>query len=144
MGNCLETRSQWIDGRRLVTLATVSVTEAIKGDPGAGQLTVVLPGGVDSTRRIPVGMTYAGAPQMSPTDEVFLFLIPQEEIANGYAVMGFAAGKFSIARDNEGQPVVTRDATRAPMERGAGMRRGNSQAILLSEFKELVRSYLKN
>src|SRR5262245_6044446 len=141
-GKCLGTRSQWID-RRLVTLATISVTEAIKNDVGASEtFEVVLPGGIDANRRIPLAMTYAGAPQISPDEEVFLFLTTQDEVANGYAVMGFAQGKFSIANDTEGGKVVTRDQTLPPMERGAGMMRGNRQAVRLSEFIELVRSYL--
>src|SRR5262245_40866133 len=58
-GKCLETRSQWID-RDLVTLATVSVTEAVKGDP-SDTLTVVLPGGIDINRTVPIAVTYPGA-----------------------------------------------------------------------------------
>lgn len=141
MGKCLETRSQWID-RRLVTLATVSVTETIKGD-AAEVVTVVLPGGIDSNRKIPVAMTYAGAPQISPAEEVFLFLTDQDEVANGYAVMGFAQGKYSIAEDSAGEKVVTRDMTRAPMQKGVGVARGNLQAVPLPEFKEWVRRYIK-
>src|SRR5262245_12735697 len=33
IGECTETSSQWVEGRRLYTLATVSVTESLKGDP---------------------------------------------------------------------------------------------------------------
>jgi hypothetical protein len=50
MGQCLETRSMWTD-RRLVTVATVSVNETIKGTP-ASTISVVVPGGVDAN--IPV------------------------------------------------------------------------------------------
>src|SRR3954447_23454044 len=71
IGNCTETKSVWID-RNLVTLATVSVTESLKGE--ASTLTVALPGGVDANRKIPVAMTYPGAPQMRPGEDVFLFL----------------------------------------------------------------------
>ncbi len=141
VGKCAETRSQWIE-RRLVTLATVSVTETIKG-AAAETLTVVLPGGIDSNRKYPVAMTYAGAPQMSPEEEVFLFLTNQNEVPNGYAVMGWAQGKFSIAQDSAGQKVVTRDQTIAPVQRGMGVTRGNPQSIPLTEFKEMVRGYLR-
>jgi hypothetical protein len=140
MGTCLETKSQWV-GRSLVTLATVSVTETIKGG-AAEKLTVVLPGGVDANRKFPVAMNYAGAPQMSKDEEVFLFLTTQDEVAGGYAVMGFAQGKYSIAEGSDGGKVVTRDMTKAPVQKGAGMIRGNLQVVPLSEFKELVKRYL--
>lgn len=143
IGKCLETRSQWVE-RRLVTLATVSVTERIKDDVGAADpLTVVLPGGIDSMRKFPVAMTYAGAPQISPDEEVFLFLTGPDEIANGYSVMGFAQGKFSIAEDIAGEKVVTRGMTRARIEKGVGVTRGNLQVVPLSKFKEQVKSYLR-
>src|SRR5262249_55324400 len=141
MGQCLETRSQWV-GRSLVTLATVSVTETIKGG-AAEKLTVVLPGGVDANRKFPIAMTYAGAPQMSKDEEVFLFLTPQDEVAGGYSVMGFAQGKYSVGKDTEGEKVVMRDMTKAPVQGGAGAIRGNLHVVPLSEFKELVKSYLK-
>lgn len=141
-GKCLGTRSQWID-RRLVTLATISVTEAIKNDVGASEtFEVVLPGGIDANRRIPLAMTYAGAPQISPDEEVFLFLTTQDEVANGYAVMGFAQGKFSIGQASDGEKFVTPDMTRAPLQKGAGATRGNPQVVSLSDFKKLVRSYI--
>jgi hypothetical protein len=87
-------------------------------------------------------MTYPGAPRIAPEEELFLFLTAQDEVENGYTVMGFAQGKFSIAKDTENEKVVTPDATIAPMERGAGMKRGNPRAVRLTEFIELVRSYL--
>jgi hypothetical protein len=142
IGACAGTRTQWIDGRHLVTLATVSVKETMKGAPPE-TLTVVMPGGIDANRRFKVAVTYPGAPTMGPDEELALFLVPaQDEVANAYAVMGFAQGKFSIARDNTGGKVVTRDMTRAPMQKGPGLTRGNLQAVPLSEFRELVKSYL--
>jgi hypothetical protein len=89
-------------------------------------------------------MKYAGAPQMSNDEEVALFLVPaQDEIANGYAVMGFAQGKYSVGQDSGGGKVVTRDMTKAPVQTGPGAIRGNLQVMPLAEFKALVRRYLK-
>jgi hypothetical protein len=136
----LGTRSQWIEGRRLVTVATVLVEENVKGDAGAGsQMEVELLGGIDPNRK--VAMTYAGAPQLSTDEEAFLFLGPGER-SNSYSVMGFAAGKFPISQDSEGQKVITPDPTRTRVQRGAGLRRGNSQIVLLSDFKKLVQNLL--
>src|SRR5262245_64910197 len=72
VGQCTEVRSAWV-GRRLMTLATVAVHEVLKGDPQR-QLTVVVPGGMDAQRPIPVAAVVAGTPQFAPAEEVLLFL----------------------------------------------------------------------
>lgn len=139
IGSVRETRSEWVDGRRLVTLATVAVAETLKGDQ-TERLTVVLLGGIDPKRKL--AMTYPGAPTMSQDEEVALFLGP-DEVANGYSVVGYSDGKFSIAKDSDGEKLVKREMTRVPVQKGVGMTRGNPpQAIPLSEFKALVQSYL--
>jgi hypothetical protein len=141
IGNCIQTRSEW-SGRSLVTLATISVTERLKGAGNDETLTVVTPGGVDANRRFPVAMTYAGAPQFSLNEEVLLFLNAPVEGVNGYSVMGFSQGKFSLNTDTEGGKVVMKDMTKAPVQKGAGPTRGTPQGIPLAEFKALVRRYL--
>ena len=82
IGNCVETQSVWVD-RTLVTLATVSVSETIKGT-GVGNLTVVLPGGVDANRKFPVAVSYPGAPRLTPGEDVFLFLTSDPDFGGGY------------------------------------------------------------
>ena len=141
IGECTGTQSQWA-GRNLFTLATVSVTESLKG-AAPENVTVAIPGGVDSNRRFPIAMTYAGAPQFAPGEEVLVFLDDtQSEIPNSYAVMGFSQGKFSVSPDTEGGKVVTRDLTKAPVQKGAGAIRGNLQVVSLSDFKEWLRKAL--
>ena len=141
-GRCLGTRSEWIeDGRVLVTVATVAVDEVLKGEPGE-TLTVVLPGGVDANRRIPVAMTYPGAPQIAPEEEVLLFLNGDDSVAGGYSVYGFAEGKYSIVEDQAGEKVVARHFTKDRVQNGPGLVRGNRPLVPLSEFKGKVRSYL--
>jgi hypothetical protein len=56
--------------------------------------------------------------------------------------MGFAQGKFSVGQASDGEKVVTRDMTKAQVQKGAGLTRGNPQVISLSEFKKLVESFL--
>lgn len=141
-GRCVDIRSSWIqDGRVLVTLATVTVDEVIKGGQ-VSTVTVALPGGVDQNRSIPVAMTYAGAPTMSPQEEVFLFLTAEDRVPDGYAVSGFAQGKLSVIEDENGQKVVSSDRTKIRGQSGPGATRGNRQFVRLSEFKEKVRGYL--
>ena len=143
IGQCAETHSRWVE-RRLVTDATILVGETLKGDATPGSVvTVELPGGISPNGRFQVAMTYAGAPQISPEEEVFLFLYRPVEDASSYSVMGFAQGKFSINKADDGEKVVMRDMTRAQVQKGAGLTRGNLQVIPLPEFKELVKSYLK-
>ena len=141
IGNVLETRSVWID-RSLVTFATVAVSESLKGTPGE-TLTVVLPGGVDANRKIPIAMTYPGAPSLTPGENVFLFLTSDSEVGNGYNVAGFAQGKFSIVNDEDGEPMVSRDLRQMSLQGNNGVRRGGSNMTPLKSLKEQVKGYLK-
>jgi hypothetical protein len=139
-GQCLRTSTAWID-RRIVTLATISVGEAIKGTP-ASTVNVVLPGGLDANRPIPVGMSYPGAPTIRPREEVFLFLKPSGEMADSYVVSGFAQGKFSIVRTDQGEQAVSPSLNSASAK-SDGEVHGNLRIMPLSEFKQKVRSYVK-
>lgn len=141
-GQCLDLQSAWIqDGRVLVTLATVSVGETIKGEP-ASTVTVVLPGGTDANRSIPLAMTYPGAPSISPQEEVFLFLTREDAVAGGYAVSGFSDGKYSIVEDEAGNKLVARDYVKGRVRNSPGVVRGNRQFAPLSSFKNKIREYL--
>ena len=141
IGSCVNTQSVWVD-RNLVTLATVSVNETIKG-AGSETLTVVLPGGVDANRKVPIAMSYPGAPRLTPGEDVFLFLTADTDFGTGYNVAGFSQGKFSIVTDEDGERVVSRDLTKMSLQGNNGVRRGQSNATPLSSFKERVKGYLK-
>lgn len=143
IGNCLETRSVWVD-RTLVTLATVSVSETLKGSESTS-LTVVLPGGADANRKFPVAVSYPGAPRLTPGEDVFLFLTSDSDfVGGGYMVTGFSQGKFSIVGDEDGEPMVARDLTKMSLQGNRGVRRGGANVTPLSNFKAQVRGYLKN
>ena len=141
IGQCVDTRSRWID-RDLVTEATISVSEVLKGEADS-TVTVILPGGIDANRKIPIAMTYPGAPQIAPQEEVFLFLTRAEESTGGYAIMGFSQGKFSIVDDGEGGKVVSRDLTRVRLRDKSGLTRGGKKVTPLSRFKEEIKGYLR-
>ena len=142
IGKALDTRSVWVD-RTLVTLATVSVSETLKGT-GSADLTVVLPGGVDANRKFPIAVSYPGAPRLTPGEDVFLFLTADSDFAGNYTVAGFAQGKFSIVNDEDGEPLVSRDLTKMSLQGNNGLRRGQTNATPLSSFKAQVKGYLKN
>jgi len=143
IGTCTRTKSEWIEGRRLVTLATVLVTETMKG-AAPESLTVVLPGGYGNKGKFSLAMTYAGAPTMGPNEELALFLVPaHDEVANGYSVMGLADGKFSIVEDTAGVKVLANVPMKVRAPRATGLTSGSPQFVRLSEFKALVESYLR-
>lgn len=103
VGTCTATRSVWVD-RNLVTLVTISVSESLKGD-AAEEITLMLPGGVDASRPVPVAILYPGVPVLSPSDEIVLFA---EEVNGTHHVVGFSQGMFAIARDSAGLATATR------------------------------------
>lgn len=138
IGKSVDSRSEWMD-RTLVTVVTISVSETLKGTTGA-TLTVVLPGGVDARRAVPIAMTYAGAPAVGPDEEVVLFLDYDAQV--GYTVMGFSQGKFSITEDPQGQKVVARDLTKLNLETAAGVKRGTTTVTPLSDFKREIKRHL--
>jgi hypothetical protein len=140
IGNVQGTRSAWVDGT-LVTLASVSVSETFKG-ADSGDLTVVLPGGIDANRQVPVAVSYPGAPRMTPGEDVFLFLNSDVDYGLGYNVAGFAQGKFSIVSDEDGESVVSRDLTQMTLKSNNGVRRGGANAIPLDSFKDKVKARL--
>ena len=140
VGSCTDTRSVWID-RTLVTLATVAVGETLKG-PGASNITVVLPGGVDANRKFPVAMTYPGAPQIQPGENVFLFLTADSDLG-GYTVAGFSQGKFSIITDEDGEQVVSRDLTKTMLKSNNGVNRGSAKKTSLASLKAEVKQNLR-
>jgi len=140
IGSCIETKSVWVD-RALVTLATVSVGETLKGAQ-LGTITVELPGGIDANRAVPVAMTYPGAPSIAPGENVFLFLTATGETAGSYNVAGFSQGKFSIVNNEDGEPMVTRDLTKTILKDNNGVRRGQSNATPLGILKAEVKKHL--
>ena len=140
IGSCVDTKSVWVD-RALVTLATVSVGETLKGAE-LGTITVELPGGVDANRKFPVAMTYPGAPSIQPGENVFLFLTATGETAGSYTVAGFSQGKFSIVTDEDGQQVVARDLTKTSLKSNNDVRRGQSNVTPLASFKAEVKRNL--
>jgi hypothetical protein len=140
IGSCTETKSVWID-RSLVTMASVAIGESLKGE-ASSPLTVVLPGGVDANRKFPVAMTYPGAPQIRPGEQVFLFLTADSDLG-GYTVAGFSQGKFSIVTDENGEQMVTRDLTKMSLKTNNGLHRGSANMTPLGSLKAEVKQALR-
>jgi hypothetical protein len=141
IGRCAEIKSAW-EGGTLVTLATIAVEESLKGAPGA-ELTVTLPGGIDSNRKFPVSVVWPGAPTVRVGEEVFLFLVPDEGPTASVIVAGFSQGKFSIGRDTAGRKYVSRDLSTLQLQDERGVSRGNRVQKPLDQFKAEILGYLK-
>jgi hypothetical protein len=141
IGSCLNTQSMWVD-RTLVTLANISVQEVLKGEDSS-TITVALPGGVDANRKIPIAMTYPGAPRITPDEKVFLFLVRDDMVRGGYTIAGFSQGKFSIQKDDDGQDVVSRDLTETALKGKTGVHRGGPTHTSLSGLKNQVLRQLR-
>lgn len=140
VGKVLDTRSQWV-GRTLVTVADVQVSETLKG-PGKAVVEVVTPGGIDASRRVPVAMTWPGAPRLVPQEQVLLFLNRTEAKPGALRVTGYSQGKYSIVRDGSGQTVVTRNASVAGELGAGGLSEGGTERRTLEEFRRQIRGYL--
>ena len=141
IGSCTETQSVWVD-KSLVTLAKVSVNETLKGTESS-DLTVALPGGVDANRKFPIAMSYPGAPRITPGEDVFLFLNSSGEVSGSYTVAGFSQGKFSIVKDEDGEPMVSRDLRQMSLQTNNGVRRGQNNLTPLSSLKNEVKRQLQ-
>ena len=138
-GHCTHLQSQWV-GRILVTLATIQVSETLKGSPSPA-LTVVLPGGVDSHRKFPVAMSYPAAPEIFQQEDVLLFLNPENLVAGDYSIVGFSQGKFTLATTTQGQQVATQDLSALNLQDSGGMvRRGKAKTIVLDELRSRLRA----
>lgn len=133
--------SRWID-RDLVTLVTVSVSETLKGTPGA-QVTVVVPGGVDANRPVPVAMTYPAAPELLGQENVLLFLTSEGRLAGGYSIVGFSQGKYSVVETAGGEKVATQNLGELNLQgRNGQVTRGSSKAIPLKQLRVKVKETL--
>lgn len=103
-----EGRSLWMDGT-LYTRVTLDVDYVLKGTPQTSMV-VLLPGGRDPDRAIPIAVQWPGAPRLEAGEEALLFL-HRTKAAGGlgdpyYSIVGFSQGKLSISRTEEGAAVV--------------------------------------
>lgn len=135
-GRCVGLQSQWVD-RDLVTIATISVSEVLKGQAGS-EVTVVLPGGIDANRPVPVAMTFPAAPSIQTQENVLLFLTAEGRVVDGWAVIGFSQGKFSVVEVG-GQKMATQDLGALNLQgRSGGLRRGSVKTFPLTQLRTKI------
>ncbi|HEX4499184.1 MAG TPA: hypothetical protein VIE43_26140 [Thermoanaerobaculia bacterium] len=137
-GHCTHLQSQWA-GNILMTLATIQVTEVLKGNAGS-PLTVALPGGADANRPIPVAMNYVGAPVIFQQEDVVLFLNAQNLVAGSFGIVGFSQGKFTLVQDARGKKVATQNLGDLNLQTSTGsLHRGTAKSIQLDELRQRIR-----
>jgi hypothetical protein len=139
-GQCTQLASAWL-GRQLVTVATVRVDERLKG-LSSSEIQVIIPGGIDVNRPIPIAMTVPGAPQIVPHESVLLFLAEETRVPNGYAIVGFAQGKFSLVEEAGGRKVVRQNLTALNLAKAAGSHPGTAQAFPLEQLRQEIHDAL--
>jgi len=135
-GRVVDVRGVWTEGRRgVVTIVTVEVAEAIKGEPGE-HVSLRVPGGEMGRYR----SVMSGAPTFRVGEEVVLFLGGRAPALPH--LLGLGQGVYRVRRDASGQPVVN-----APSLAGGGATeatrivRGDPgrRAVRLAEFTRQVR-----
>lgn len=135
-----EAHSAWLGGE-LFTLVTVQVSNVLKGETG-DQLIVVLPGGTDTTRDVPVASIWAGQPELSLDRDYLLFLHPIDLDRTYHTLVGFSQGRFEIGRDAQGLTLAIQDL-RGVSRRGAdGDTPGTLAAQPLAELEHSIQSWV--
>jgi hypothetical protein len=137
-GRVLHQESAWL-GSDLVTLVTFAVADGLKGEKAGTEITVVLPGGVDMNRRFPIAMTYPGAPVLGEQEQALLFLTPEARVDNGFTVVGYSQGKFTLVAGPDGKKMVTQDLGGLSLQGKTGTEtRGGSRAIPYEQFRRQI------
>lgn len=141
IGRCTDIKSEWRD-RRLYTVATVTIDETLKGKD-AGTVRVLIPGGTDLNRKVPVTMAVEGAPNMSINEDMLLFLGQTPVRANEYYIVGLAQGKFTIHQESPkaGAPASGVMAGKTPATTGQEVSKRVDGASL-AQFRKEIMGYL--
>lgn len=107
VGHCEDMESRWL-GSDLVTFAKVEVIEGLKG-PDVEALTVILPGGVDTSGPVPLAMDFSGAPSLTMGGKDLLFLRAVPSMPGHYTVLGYSQGRYRVVEKPGAEPTVMRD-----------------------------------
>lgn len=135
-GSCTKVRQEWRQGM-LLTLATIRVDRTLKGK-AVSEVTVMIPGGVDFNRKVPVAVTFPGAPTILPAERALLFLEPAGTEPGEMAITGFSQGKLSILETADGTPMVQRNLAGVSLAEGHRVRAGGKRATPLADFEERI------
>ena len=125
------------DRRSIYSLVTVTVVEAMKGDPGSTVTFRVPNGQVGRYRRVLVG-----APEFREGDEAVVFLSGRAPAMP--VLFGLSQGVYRVARGADGRPLVTRPPVTGRSGAGPVVRGDPRRApLLLTEFAREVRATME-
>jgi hypothetical protein len=125
-----------------VTVVTVEVSEVLKGNAG-NTVAVVVPGGIDTNRPVPVAMTYPAAPELLGQENVLLFLTDENRLAGSYGIVGFSQGKFTVVESAQGEKVATQNLSQLNLQdRNGNVTRGAARSIPLSQLRQKIKATL--
>lgn len=134
-GRVTNVQSTWVD-RDLVTLATISVSEVLKGQAGS-EITVVIPGGIDMNRPVPVAVSVPAAPQFADNESTLLFLVNEDQVQNSYAVVGFSQGKFTLV--DQPEKMASQDTSDLSLQRSSGaIAQGGAKSVPYEQLKKQI------
>lgn len=101
-GYVLKVEPRWTTDRsRIITDATIEISETWKGATGAKTLVAMQPGGEIGE----IGQRVEGVASFEPGEEVVLFLEPR---GDRFTVTGMAQGKFRLERSSDGKVTFAR------------------------------------
>jgi hypothetical protein len=84
-------------------------------------------------------MTYPGAPELGEQEQALLFLTRELRVDNGYTVVGYSQGKFSLVTGPDGKKMVTQDLGGLTLQNKSGAAaRGKSRAIPYDQFRQQI------
>jgi hypothetical protein len=111
VGTVSGSETVWV-GRELFTRYTVAVEETLLGD-GQSTVSVLVPGGIDRSRRVPIGMAVAGAPAMMTGERAVLLLAPIDHpaVRGDLQIVGFNQGRFPVVNGRVTAAQATAGAT---------------------------------
>lgn len=104
LGSCISAATERANGQ-LVTVVKIAVDESLKGS-SAATLNMAIPGGIDTSRAIPVAVTVPGAPSVYADENVLLYLKHSAVVAGAYDVVGFSQGVYEVVVNASGQKMV--------------------------------------
>lgn len=133
VGTVASARPEWI-GSTLVTSVRVDVSETLKGAPSS-RVEVLLPGGIDTRRAVPVAVRYPGAPTLVRGENVVLFLDRTALKPDAHVIVGFSQGKYTLSPTGTGAKSVQRAAS-------GDRRDGVSDRRTLDEFRLQLQDHL--
>ena len=103
---------------------------------------ILLPGGIDAQRAVPVATVWPGQPSISVGERVLLFLRRTEETEESYAILGFSQGLFTLATGAGGGEVALRDLRGLSLAGADGISRGGRERLPLVSLRAEIERLL--